>query len=84
MADIPAINDLSLLRLPSMLKEIDSEAFMCSAVEGVIIPEGCTAIGSKAFADCPNLVYIRIPASITSIADDAFEGSDFVRIDRGE
>ena len=52
MADIPAFKNLFLLRLTSMLKEIDSEAFMGSAVEGAIVPEGCTAIGSRAFVDC--------------------------------
>ena len=66
----------------AMLKEIEDEAFMGLAVEGIIIPDGCTTIGSKAFADCPNLIYIKIPASVTSIADDAFEGSNQVRIDR--
>lgn len=36
----------------------------------------CTAIGSRAFADCANLERVCIPASVTSIADDAFEGSE--------
>ena len=84
VADIPSLRDLSLLRLPTMLKEIKDEAFIGLAVEGVIIPDGCTTIGSKAFADCPNLIYIRIPASVTSITNDAFEGSNQVRIDRAD
>ena len=81
-ADIPALNDMALLRLPAELRVIDDEAFMGLAVDGVIIPDGCTEIGSKAFAECPNLVYIKVPASVTGIADDAFEGSVQVRIDR--
>ena len=36
--------------------------------------DGCTTIGPRAFADCRNLVYVYIPASVTSIAEDAFEG----------
>ena len=83
-ADIPALKDLSVLRLPAALKEIDDEAFRGLTVQSIIITDGCTKIGSKAFADCPNLIYIRIPASVTSIEGDAFEGSDQVRIDRGE
>ena len=72
------------MRLPAMLEEIDEEAFMGMAAEGIIIPDGCTTIGPRAFATCPNLIYVKIPASVTSIADDAFEGSDQVRIDRAE
>ncbi len=52
---------------------IEEEAFAGAAFEAVIIPEGCTSIDSRAFADCPNLVYVRIPASVTSVAEDASE-----------
>ena len=80
---IPALNDMTpLLRLPSRLKVIDDEAFMGLTCEGVILPDGCESIGSRAFADCPNMIYIKIPASMTDIAEDAFEGSLNVRIDR--
>jgi len=55
------------------------------AAEGVIVPEGCTRIGPRAFADCPSLIYVRIPASVKdNIAEDAFDGSDQVRIDWAE
>lgn len=37
-------------------------------------------IGANAFANCPNLVYIEIPQFVTSIANDAFSGSDGVTI----
>lgn len=78
--DIPALRDLKMLYLPSMLSAIEDEAFADAAYEGVIIPEGCTFVGSKAFAECGNLIYVRIPASVINIAGDAFEGSDLVRI----
>ena len=80
--DIPALRDLSLLRLPAKLKAIEAEAFAGLTVEGVILPDGCTAIGPRAFADCANLIYVRIPASVTDIAADAFEGCDSVRLER--
>ena len=55
------------------MTEIEAEAFSGIAAEAVIIPEGCLTIGSKAFADCPNLKYAQIPAN-TSYAEDAFDG----------
>ena len=38
----------------------------------MVIPEGVTNIGSKAFADCTGLASITIPNSVTSIEDRAF------------
>ena len=73
---------LSLLRLPAGLEVIEDEAFMGLACEAVIIPEGCTAIGARAFANCKALAYVRIPASVKTIAENAFEGCDSVVIDR--
>ena len=40
----------------------------------VVIPEGVTAIGGKAFLNCTSLTSVTIPASVTSIGDDAFYG----------
>ncbi len=40
------------------------------------IPDGCERIGNKAFAQCAALEMAEIPASVTSIADDAFAGSE--------
>lgn len=58
--------------LPSALKEIAAEAFMGIAAAHIRIPDGVEAIGAAAFADCPNLATITIPASVTTIADNAF------------
>ncbi|MBR1822121.1 MAG: leucine-rich repeat protein, partial [Clostridia bacterium] len=80
--DIPALKDMNVLRLPAGLREIEGEAFMGLSCQAVIIPDGCTTIGARAFADCAGLIYVRIPASVTSIADDAFDGCASVRIDR--
>lgn len=35
---------------------------------------GTKSIGSKAFAACRYMIQIRIPNSVTDIADDAFNG----------
>lgn len=78
--DIPALKDMSVLRLPTSLNTIEEEAFMGLACEAIIIPDGCTSIGAKAFANCKKLVYLQIPASVKSIAEDAIEGCDSIRI----
>lgn len=67
--------------LPTYMTRIEEEAFAGSALEAVIIPAECESIGSRAFADCPGLVYVSIPAGVTFIADDAFEGSVHVIIE---
>ena len=77
-------NRASVLTLPANLTAIEAEAFMGdTAIEAVIVPEGCGAIGAKAFAGCVNLVYVKVPAG-TSVADDAFEGCGNVTIERAE
>lgn len=66
--------DQSVLRLPAAIREIGVEAFIGAAVESVYLPDGCTRIEARAFADCPSLSSIRIPDSVNFIADDAFRG----------
>ena len=68
------------MTLPSALKTIEAEAFSGIAAAGVTVPDGTTSIGSKAFANCPNLKMIRIPASVKTIAADAFEGDGIILI----
>lgn len=71
------------LLLPAVLREIEAEAFAGIAADIVVVPAGCTSIGSRAFADCPNLKTVYIPSS-ASIAADAFEGCENVEIIRTE
>ena len=59
--------------LPKQLGEIKQEAFRGISAKVVSVPDGCTNIGSMAFAFCPNLKEIRIPANCT-IGPDAFRG----------
>ena len=80
--EIPALNSLKVMKLPAGLTEIEEEAFAGLACEAVIIPEGCVSIGSRAFAECERLIYIRIPVSVVTIAEDAFEGCPDVTVDR--
>ncbi len=78
---IPALRYLDVLRLPESLNSISEEAFAGISAEAIIIPDGCTEIGSKAFMNCRNLIYVRIPAGVT-VPDDAFTGCPEVIIDQ--
>ena len=77
------LTGLDVMWLPSDLTRIGEEAFSGLSCEAVNIPESCTSIASKAFANCSWLVYVYVPETVTSIAADAFEGSNSAVIDRG-
>ena len=79
--DIPALKDMSVLWLPTELTVVADEAFDSILSEAVIVPDGCTSIGSHAFRNCRNLKYVRVP-SRCEIAPDAFEGCSNFVIDR--
>lgn len=62
------------LKLPADVKRIEAEAFAGTDAEMIVLPEGCTAIGAQAFARCGKLIFVRMPDSVTDIAQNAFEG----------
>ena len=62
--------------IPGTVKSIADEAFAGSSLTSVTIPEGVSAIGVHAFADCSNLVSVTIPSSVTSIGAMAFAYCD--------
>ena len=66
--------------LPSALYQIDEETFVGNAMVYTAVPEGCTVISNRAFADCVSLRLIRLPASVVSIAEDAFQGCGQITI----
>ena len=61
------------LVLPYALTTIEDEAFLGVNATVVYLHDHVTEIGEKAFAGCPALQKIRIPASVTTIADSAFD-----------
>ena len=64
-----------VLNLPEDLARIEGEALAGVAAGRIVIADGSRAsIGSRAFADCPNLLAVRIPKGVTEIAEDAFSG----------
>ena len=71
---LQAVWHCGMTRLPDDLKGIEDEAFRNSGLSMVIIPEGCGEIGEYAFAGCTDLVYVRLPSTITGYPDTAFNG----------
>ncbi len=68
------VHSWNRLLLPEELLEIGEEAFANIQAEEVVLPPQVQSIGSRAFADNEQLVLVNIPASVTFIADDAFDG----------
>ena len=48
--------------------------YNCMAFTDLVLPEGITSIGNKAFYQCDSLLSIYLPTTITSIGDEAFKG----------
>ena len=59
--------------LPSDLTSIEEEAFTGDAFIYPKLSANTVSIGRRAFADCPNLIYIYIPEATTSIDPNAFD-----------
>lgn len=59
--------------LPAELTTIEEEAFAGGAFTYVKLSESTVSVGRRAFADCPNLIYIYIPEVTTSIDPKAFD-----------
>lgn len=76
LREAAAVSAQRVLRIPAMMEEIGEEAFVGIAAQQITIPAGTRSIGSKAFADCNNLLIAVIPSSVSEIANDAFDGSD--------
>ena len=60
---------------------IGNESFARTPVERVVIPATVGTIGGRAFADCPNLKYIYIPAE-TTVDPTAFENVEGLTVFR--
>ena len=70
-----------LIYLPNNTRRIESCAFENTPIQAIMIPDTCIEIGSRAFANCMNLKYVRIPANAI-VATGAFDGCDDVWIDQ--
>lgn len=64
--------DLKQITLPKNLKIIGDDTFKWSGLTSIVIPEGVTEIGSRAFEACANLTSVTLPQSIRRMGDSAF------------
>ena len=66
--------------LPQSLTVIEANAFEGITATRVEMSENVVSIGSCAFANCPNLREIHIPAGVTSVDDHALDGCGDVTV----
>lgn len=67
------VRDMDTVQFPKALVMIDDEVMLGNlSIENAVIQSNVTAIGDRAFADCSNLRYIRIPSTVTSFGIDCF------------
>lgn len=67
-----------VLNLPADLEQILPNAFNGVSAQEAVLHEGITHIGANAFANCPDLKLVNLPASIKTIAGNAFANSSNV------
>ena len=78
----PALENMIVLKFPAFVKAIAAEAFHGLAAEAILIPDGCTAVESKAFLNCKHLPCVALPISV-EIPGDAIKGCPNVAADHG-
>ena len=47
----------------------------------IVFPEGLTSIGMYAFHDCSSLASVVLPASVSSLDEEAFDESTLIWVD---
>lgn len=68
--------DLRSIILPNSIHRIGQEAFSCTYLQHIVMPDGLREIHSGAFMCCPHLQSITIPASVCEIGVDLFTGCE--------
>ena len=75
---IPLLIGQNMLVLPKGLKEIEAGAFQNCAFDVVVIPEGCTWVGERAFGYCKNLHRVIAPKGFNGYSPTAFDGCGYI------
>ena len=69
--------------LPDDLTAIEEEAFMGIDATVILVPENCTSIAARAFADCQKLKYVVVSdLEAIDIAEDALDGTNAVFVEK--
>ena len=71
---IPLIAGQNMLVLPKGLTTVEAGAFQNGAFDVVVIPEGCTWVGERAFGYCKNLRLVIAPKGFNGYSPLAFDG----------
>ena len=58
----------------SQMTELESYSFEGCGIQEIVLPENLTSIGVEAFLNCKSLKKVYIPRTVTSIAENAFDG----------
>ena len=70
----PVSNTATSLQLPDTVYEIAAGAFVGSHIQSLVLPSKITTVPDYAFANCEDLVSVKLSNSITSIGNYAFNG----------
>lgn len=69
---------------PTQLTVIEEDAFANTSPTYVWLSNGVKSIGNGAFAGCTDLQFVRIPASCTSIGENAFPAGTVLLVEWGD
>lgn len=67
-------NALEEVILPRTITYIDSDVFRSTSLSSFVVPEGVKTIDLRAFKDCKKLTSIELPASLTNLTSQVFDG----------
>ena len=70
---------IKTLVIPPKIKEISKDAFARNNMEEVVIPEGVTSIGDRAFKECSQLKETNFPQNLKEIGEDIFYGCNSLK-----
>ncbi len=76
---------LTAVRIPASLKAVPEDAFYgCASLTKVIIEAGVESIGARAFKMCKKLKNFDYPQTITYIAKDSLESTEWLELAKGQ
>ena len=65
--------------IPNSVTTIGWDAFKSSQLRSIVIPQGVTCIDFQAFDECPELLVVTVPESVTSMGTYSMTGCEKMR-----